>query len=138
LSARPCPVCGSLNPMTAAYCGACGKRMPVEPPPILLNRVTGLRFQIDYVDPPPRRDARWVGLVLGIALAVVGGLFLLVDSIVTGALSTTNCASGGMNNPCGGPLFEYLFLLPGLAMLMIGVAIVVVALLATVRNAPGL
>jgi hypothetical protein len=49
-------------------------------------RYTGLRFQIDPLVPPPRRDVRWILITLGAAFLVVGGFLLgagaLVESVV--------------------------------------------------------
>jgi hypothetical protein len=135
-----CQACGTLNPARSTYCGACGSRFPAELPARTIGRYTGLRFQIDPLRPPPTRDVRWVGFVLGLCSAIVGGFLLVVDVIVTAATSGGGgaCASGASNASCGAPLFQYAFLFPGLALLAIGVILAVAAFLATTRNAPGL
>jgi hypothetical protein len=120
MATRPCPVCGTLNPAASAYCGACGKRFPAEPPAPNLGRYTGLRFQVDPTDPPPTRDARWVALLVGAMLAVVGAFLVAVDSIATAASPTA----------AAGDLADAL-LYPGLILLSAGVVLLVVALLRT-------
>lgn len=83
-----------------------------------MGRYTGIRFQIDSMDPPPARDARWVALVSGAALAVVGAFLVVVDSIATTASPTAGDA----------PL-QFTLLVPGFALLAIGIVLAVVALL---------
>ncbi len=120
MAVRPCPTCGTLNPAGSRFCGACGTRFRVERPPTTLGRYTGLRFQVDPTEPPPARDARWVALVVGASLAVVGAFLVAVDSIAS-------AASPG----AGTPVLEYVLLIPGLALLASGLVLAVVALLRT-------
>ncbi len=66
--------------------------------PVLGPRYTPLRFQVDPMMPPPRRDLRWVMIVLGIAFVIVGLLLLVVGAIVTSAVSLGS--SGCSPSPC--------------------------------------
>ena len=120
MAVRPCPTCGTLNPAGSRFCGACGARFRVDRPPAIWGRYTGLRFQVDPTDPPPARDARWVALVVGASLAVVGAFLVAVDSIATAA------APGA-----GSALLEEVLLIPGLALLAVGILLAVVALVRT-------
>jgi hypothetical protein len=120
MATRPCGVCGTLNPVGSVYCGACGTRFRVERPAPTIGRYTGIRFQVDPTDPPPTRDARWVALVAGAGLAVVGAFLVVVYSNATTAAPTA--VSG---------VLEYALLVPGLALLAIGIVLAVVALLRT-------
>jgi hypothetical protein len=85
-----------------------------------MGRYTGLRIQIDPTDPPPTRDVRWVALVTGASLAVVGAFLVAVDSIATAA------APGRTNG-----VLEYVLLVPGLVLLAVGVLLAVIALART-------
>jgi hypothetical protein len=125
VDARLCPYCGTGNPSASRFCGSCGRPVAVQPTardsdPWVIGRYSGLRFQVDPADPPPYRDARWVLLVLGVALAIVGGTLLIFDSVVTGAISLSgnSCAP-----PCDSAAFEYLFVLPGVGLLVAGVVL---------------
>jgi hypothetical protein len=120
MATRPCGVCGTLNPAGSAFCGACGTRFRVEPPAPTMGRYLGIRFQVDPMDPPPARDARWVALVSGAGLAVAGAFLVVVYSIATTASPNS-----------GGALLEFVLLVPGLALLAVGIVLVVVALVRT-------
>jgi hypothetical protein len=126
---RRCPYCGQGNPPTSRFCGACGRPLAAEPTahesdPWVIGRYSGWRFQVDPSDPPPVRDARWLLVILGVGLAVAGLLLLVLDSLVTGALSL---ASGGCSGACAGP-FVYLFFYPGIALLGAGFVLAGIAL----------
>ncbi len=77
------------------------------------------RLQVDSGEDLPYIDARWVLLALGISLAVTGGFLLLVDAIAAGATGVD------------GSLFVDVFELPGVVLLVVGVALAVVGLLRT-------
>lgn len=81
-----------------------------------LGRYPFPRLQVDSGEDLPYIDARWVLLALGISLVVTGGFLLLVDAIVTGATSA------------GGALFVDLLELPGVVLLVVGVALAIVGL----------
>lgn len=102
-------------------------------PPLELRPYTALRPQLDPIDPPPPRYARRVALTLGAALVIVGAMLLIVDGIVSAAASGASgaCPTGPNASPCVGPIFEYLFVVPGFALLTVGGLLVVVAFLRT-------
>jgi hypothetical protein len=120
MATRPCGACGTLNPSGSRYCGACGTPFRDERPAPTLGRYTGLRFQFDPTDPPPTRDARWVTLVVGAALAALGGFLVAVYSIATAATSDV-----------GDPVLGSALLVPGLVLLSVGVVLAVIALART-------
>jgi hypothetical protein len=49
-------------------------------------RYPGLRLQIDPLDPPPRRDVRWILITLGAAFLIIGGFLLAVGALVEGVV----------------------------------------------------
>jgi hypothetical protein len=117
VSARYCTSCASLVPEDSRFCPDCGAPFPVRRAPPVWGHHPAFRFQVEPND-PPYRDVRWIGIVVGFALATIGGLFLVVWGLVSGA--TVPPAT-----------LEYVFLLPGAAALGVGVALVVVSLYRT-------
>jgi hypothetical protein len=115
--ARYCPSCGFTAPANSRFCPNCGAAFPVERPPLTWGFHPGFRFQVEPGD-PPYRDARWVGLVVGTGLAVIGGFFLGVWSLVSGVTVPP-------------PVLLYVFLIPGAACLSIGLVLVIVSLYRT-------
>ncbi|HXW67299.1 MAG TPA: zinc ribbon domain-containing protein [Thermoplasmata archaeon] len=137
MDARTCPYCGRPNPPTSRFCGACGRPVAAEPTareadPWFLGRYSGLRFQVDPGDPPPYRDARWVLVVLGVGLATLGAFLLALDSLLTGALSL----SGGSCSGCSAAPVAFLFLFPGLGLLLAGAVVAGAALVHALRTRP--
>ncbi|HLM90583.1 MAG TPA: hypothetical protein VK424_00780 [Thermoplasmata archaeon] len=131
MATRLCPTCGSPNPEKSAYCGRCGVRIPdARRSARSVGRFTALRFQVDPTDPPPERDVRWLILILGICSVIVSVFLLAVYSIVSAATSGSGfpCGGGPESSPCTGSLVDYLFLVPGLALLAIGAVAVVYVL----------
>jgi hypothetical protein len=88
--------------------------LPVPSPPPVWGSHPAWRFQVDPND-PPYRDTRWVQLVLGFALAMVGGFLLIVWGIVSGVAKAPT-------------VIEYVFLVPGGLCLAVGILLVLVAL----------
>lgn len=70
-------------------------------------------------------------LVSGVCLLVVSGFLLLVSSIVDAATSGSAfaCASTLGSSPCVSPVVEYVFFVPALALLAIGVVLLVLVFL---------
>jgi hypothetical protein len=87
-------------------------------------------LQVDPTDPPPVRDARWVALVLGACCVVVGVILLIVNAVVDAGTSFggAGCGAPPGASPCASELVEYLFLIPGVALLGIGAVVVAVIL----------
>ena len=111
-------------PPGARFCPQCGGRYRPTPAQAPLGpRYSGLRFQVDPIYPPPRRDIRWVLIVLGISFLVVGILFLAVAALVSGAVSA-GCGSPTCSNVDPGPWFDWV----GLPFLGLGVAFLVTGL----------
>jgi hypothetical protein len=125
VATRLCPVCGIPIPDDSAFCPACGSRIP----PRWRYRFAGTypfpRFQVDPSEPQPRRDIRWPILVLGFSFLMVSGFLLLVYFIVGAATSGSGLACGG-GSPCQSVIFEYVFLVPALVLLAVGVILIVV------------
>ncbi len=112
---RLCPVCGSSIADGSRYCERCGSRIPERFRPIPVGRYPFPRVQVDPGEDLPYIEARWVFLVLGVSLAVAGGFLLLVDGIVS-------AAAGGRS------LFVDVFEIPGVALLVVGAALLIVGL----------
>jgi hypothetical protein len=95
-----------------------------------VGRYTSLRFQVEPTDPPPVRDIRWPILVLGICGVVVSVMLFGVYAIVNAASSGSKvpCGSGPGLSPCTSTIFEYVFLVPALVLLVLGVAAIVLVL----------
>jgi len=132
-----CPYCSEVNPGAAAFCNQCGHRLSVRTPPLSLRRYTPLRFQVDPSEPPPVRDPRWVLLVLGISLAIVGGFLLIVDAILGPVIPDASgfCGPAPNGAACGGGVvFEYVFLVPGLVLLIGGAALAAAAFIRVTRG----
>lgn len=78
------------------------------------------------MDPPPLRDARWIDIVLGSALLVVGVILAAVSTIVSGALSLGGGGCGGATGCPDGSPASWLgwasvpFLIVGVVLLAIG------------------
>ena len=119
MATRPCPVCGSIIPRDSRYCEVCGRQVPIRTAAPTLGQYVFPRVQVDSTGPTLYRDARWVELVVGVALAVVGAFLLLVGALVAGL------SSGA------GPTFEYVFLVPGAVLLGVGILLVAVGLART-------
>jgi hypothetical protein len=128
VSAVACPVCGSLNRLGSRFCGTCGRRLPQDRTAYSIGRYTSLRFQIDPTDPPPTRDLRWVLLITGACLVLVGLLLLSADVIVTGALGLSGSSCSAPSGACGVPVFTYVFLVPGIALVSIGFVMALIGL----------
>lgn len=78
------------------------------------------RLQIDPMSPMPGRDVRYVMIVTGIALTILGLLLLAVSAIITDAIS----AAAGPLVVDPGPWFSWIalpFLGVGIALLVVGV-----------------
>jgi len=132
-----CPYCAAVNPGAAAFCNQCGHRLTVRTPPFALGRYTPLRLQADPSEPPPVRDPRWVLLALGVSLAIVGGFLLIVESILATVIPPAGgfCGAAPNGAACGGVVFEYVFLVPGLV-LLIGGAVLAGAAFIRVMHGP--
>ena len=130
MATRICPACGTPIPGGSTFCERCGSRIPAVRPERIVGRYTALRFQVDPIEPPPERDIRWPILVLGVCSLVVSGVLLTVYALVNGATagSELSCGSGSAS-PCASAVVEYVFLVPGLALLAVGVVAVVAVLL---------
>lgn len=82
-------------------------------------------FQVDPMNPPPLRDIRWSMIVTGIALAIVGVIFLSLGALVAGALSAAG--AGCLGSSCTGPdvggwftWFDLPFLALGVVLFLVG------------------
>jgi hypothetical protein len=121
-----CRACGFTNPLINRYCGQCGRPLPSPAPPAPLGpSYTPLRLQIDPLSPPPRRDVRWVLIVLGIAFVIVGVLFFVVGALVSSVLAggAGGCGPGSCPGVDPGPWFIGIglpFLVLGVALLSLG------------------
>jgi hypothetical protein len=92
-----------------------------------VGRFQAFRFQVDPTDPPPERDIRWLGLVLGFCALAMGVILLVVYALLSSTVSGVGipCGAGPNSSTCS--LFEYLFLVPGAGLLAAGaIAIVLV------------
>ena len=99
-----------------------------------LGRYTALRLQVDPLDPPPRRYLRWVLFVTAVGLAIVGGLLLIAYAIVSDATSLGGtCGSASNATACGSPVFEYVFFVPGILLLAVGLILGAIGLVKMVR-----
>jgi hypothetical protein len=80
------------------------------------------RFQVDPQEPGPARDVRWPILVLGFCGLVIGTILLLLYAFLSAVASDAlaSCGGGSGSSPCGATIFEYLFLVPGLALIVCG------------------
>lgn len=130
MTTRLCPICGSSVPSDSLYCPACGRRIPARWRYRFAGTYPFPRFQIDPAEPSPARDLRWPTLVVGVSLLIVGGILLTVDAIVDAAAA---CGTPASSTPCVGVLFTYLFLIPGLALLAVGAALIVVVVIDLLR-----
>lgn len=102
MSGTECDSCGTSNAPGSRFCRECGIPLTGNARPIFpAGRYTALRWQIDPMDPPPRRDARWTAMVLGASLLVVGALLLAVSAIVASAVAASSgaCAGCGAGAP---------------------------------------
>jgi hypothetical protein len=133
-----CPYCAAVNAGAAAFCNQCGHRLSIRTPPLSLGRYTPLRFQVDPSEPPPVRDPRWVLLVLGVTLAIVGGFLLVVDSILSMLIpaASGSCEAAPNGAACGGVVFEYVFLMPGLVLLIGGAVLAGAAFIRVMQGPP--
>lgn len=82
-------------------------------------------FQVDPVSPTPRRDLRWVLIVLGIAFLLVAILLLAVGAIVSSVVPATPVGCSGSSCPTADPglWFDWLgtpFLVLGIVLLALG------------------
>ena len=118
MTPEPCRFCGVVNAAGSRYCRRCGRALPGPIGVPLGGRFTALRFQVDPVWPPPRRDIRYVLIVLGVGLVIAGSLMLGISAVVAGALSV-GCAGPvcGSAGPSG--WLEWL----GIPMLVVGVVL---------------
>lgn len=66
---------------------------------LLNSRYWPIRFQIDPMDPMPRRDSRWMAIVGGATLLIVGILLLGVSAVLASALSLGGAGCSGTG--CG-------------------------------------
>lgn len=130
MAVRLCPVCGTSIPGDSAFCPACGSRIPARWKYRFVRPYVFPRFQIDPTEPQPQRDIRWPALLLGFSFLVTGGVLLAVDAVVAAAAgrSAVGCGVALGASGCGTPLFEWLFLVPGFALLGVG-AVPVIAVL---------
>jgi hypothetical protein len=128
VATRLCPVCGTTIPDPSAVCGACGSRIPPRWRYRFVGKYNPPRFQIDPANTPPQRDVRWVALVLGVCSLIVSGFLLSMYFLFGTVLSGSGLACGGgpSSSPCTSTIFEYLFLVPGLALLAVGAITLVV------------
>lgn len=136
MTGTECDSCGTSNAAGSHFCRECGLPLTGDTSPFFrAPRYTALRWQIDPMDPPPRRDRRWTLFALGGALLVVGLMLLLVALIVTTALSAAGSACGP-GTPCAtnspGPWFAW----ASVPFLTGGAAAVVYAAWRTVGNPP--
>jgi hypothetical protein len=85
------------------------------------------RFQIDPGNATPQRDIRWITLVLGVCAWAVAGFLLVLYAVITTATSSSGggCGGGPGASPCLSSIFGYLFLAPGLILLVVGLIAVV-------------
>lgn len=122
-----CDSCGTSNAAGSRFCRECGLPLTGNTSPIFnAPRYTALRWQIDPMDPPPRRDRRWMMIVLGGALLVVG-VFLLGTAAIVGAALSVGAPNCGPGPSCyslsPGVWFEWAsvpFLLVGGSLLALG------------------
>ncbi|MCI4345987.1 MAG: zinc ribbon domain-containing protein [Thermoplasmata archaeon] len=121
-----CPSCGDPVPAGYRYCGQCGTRcFPTNENVPLGPRYWGFRFQVDPSVPPPRRDVRYVLIVVGFALTILAVLLFVVSAIVSDAISAG--AAACTHPPCTpvdpGSWFAWIalpFLSLGIALLAVG------------------
>jgi hypothetical protein len=118
---RYCTACGFLVPGTSRFCPNCGAPLPGHPSPPSWGHHFPLRFQVEPGD-PPYRDVRWLQIVIGTALAVVGGFLLVVWGIVSDVASSS-------------AVFELIFLVPGVILLGAGILLCVVGFYRTLSTA---
>ena len=77
------------------------------------------------MDPPPRRDIRWIMIVLGISFLIVAGLFLALGAVVGSVLSGRSSSCPGPGCGSSGPAtwlewFGVPFLVLGLVLVGLG------------------
>jgi uncharacterized membrane protein len=94
----------------------------------LFGRYSGVLFQIDPIDPPPQRGIRWPSMVTGFCLIVVAAFLLVVYTVVGAATSGSGFACSPGSSPCISTVIEYVFLVPGLLLLVVGAVVVVLSL----------
>lgn len=93
MTGTECDSCGTSNAPGSHFCRECGLPLTGSTTTFLRpSRYSALRWQIDPMDPPPRRDPRWTMFVLGGALLIVGVMLAGVATIVGSALSTGGAA----------------------------------------------
>lgn len=61
---------------------------------------------------------------MGIAFAVAGVLLLLLYGIVASATSLAGSTCAHSGSTCGGAIFQFVFLLPGACLLILGAAFI--------------
>ena len=128
----PCPSCGSPNRPGSRFCARCGAHYPPPRRPAPLGpRYWPLRIQVDPLDQMPRRDIRWVLIVLGIAFIILAILLLVVSSIVSSVVpsSSTGCSAPPCPNVDPGVWFDWI----GLPFLALGIVLLGVGLWWAVR-----
>jgi hypothetical protein len=127
VATRLCPVCGSAIPDPSVVCERCGSRIPPRWRYRFVGRYNPPRFQIDPSNTTPQRDLRWVALVLGVCALAISGVLLSAYAVIGAATSSSggSCGSGTGAAPCFSSVFVYLFLVPGLVLLVVGLVAVV-------------
>lgn len=119
MSTVPCPACWAANDASSAFCRECGTR--------LVRGTPGEGHPADdTVFPLLRNYPSWLLLSLGIALVILGVALFAIYGVV-GAVLCSGLASG-TRGACGNALFQYLFLLPGACVLILGLGLVAVTL----------
>lgn len=127
----PCSRCGTRNPPGSRFCSHCGRPLAADAGAPTGPGLLSAWWPVDPSASLPGRDIRYVLIVLGIALVLVGILLLVAGAVISSALAAgaSGCVGSGCASVDPGVWFEWF----GLPLLVLGIGLVAAGILWALR-----